>query len=104
MYGENAKGLLKSKPPIWNYRNETVLTIWEISFAAIKECDPDAADILLLSGFLDRNDLWMGLFQSGLMVQANGANVNAVKHTTLADQEIQTYRRTMLRKHFSHTP
>ena len=85
-YTKNAKGLLESVPAIWNYRNETVLTTWENSFAAIQKRDPDAAYILLLSGFLDRNDLWMGGFQSGLRVRWNGANVNAVKHTALADQ------------------
>ena len=104
VYTKNKKGLLENLPAIWNYRNETVLTTWEISFAAIESRDPDAAYILQLSGFLARNDLWMGLFQFGSMVRANGANVNAVKHMALADQQTQTSRRTMLRKYCSHTP
>ena len=79
VYTKNTKGLLENVPAIWNYRNETVLTTWEISFAAIKNRDPEAAHILLLSGFLARNDLWMGLFQSGLTVRANGANVHTFK-------------------------
>lgn len=72
LYDRNAKALLEPKPPFSNYRHETVLTTWEISFTAIQESHPKAAKILLYSGFLAKNDLFAELFQWGF--QAQGQN------------------------------
>ena len=86
IYTKNAKGLLENAPIIWNYRNDTVLSTWEISFAAIEKRHPEAASILLLSGFLARNDLFMELFQWGLAIGVNGRSLTCLNNTVLADQ------------------
>lgn len=104
VYTKNTKALLENAPIIWNYRNDTVLSTWEISFAAIEKRHPKAASILLLSGFLGRNDLWMELFQWGLDIGANGRSLTCLSDTIPADQLTQTYKRTMLPIIYSHTP
>ena len=104
VYTKNAKGLLENAPIIWNYRNDMVLSTWEISFAAIEKRHPKAASILLLSGFLARNDLWMDLFQWGLTIRANGRSPACLNDTILANQPMQTYKRTMLPISCFHTP
>lgn len=79
VYNKDARGLLEKAPPIWTYRNDTVLSTWEISFAAIEKRYTKAASILLISGFLARNDLWMELFQWGLGIEANSRSLAFVR-------------------------
>jgi hypothetical protein len=43
-------------------KSNIVLTVWEISFAAIQDRDSEAARILLICGFLDRSDIWEEMF------------------------------------------
>lgn len=43
---------------VWQYREDTIYTTWEISFAAL---GPGAQQLLLLCGFLDNEDIWEGL-------------------------------------------
>ena len=69
LYDKNAKALLELPPAFSNYRRETVLTTSEISFTKIQETDPRAAKVLLHSGFLAKNDLFIELFQWGLETQ-----------------------------------
>ena len=44
------------KPPtvVWQYRNDTVFTTWEVSFSAL---GPAAQELLLLFGFLDNESI-----------------------------------------------
>lgn len=60
VYKKNAKSLLKKKPPLatWNYRNDTVFTTWEVSFEAVKKESLEAAELLLLCGFLASTDIF----------------------------------------------
>lgn len=44
--------------PVWQYREDTIFTTWEISFAALGS---GAQQLLLLCGFLDNEDIWEGL-------------------------------------------
>ena len=57
---------------MWDYRNDTVFTTWEISFEAIKDRDPQAAHLLLLCGFLGKDDIWEGLLRRGRNLLENG--------------------------------
>lgn len=68
LFEENFNKTLGKKPPsaVWQYGEETVVTTWEISFKAIQEMDPQAADLLLLCSFLTSDGinvdfLWRGL-------------------------------------------
>jgi hypothetical protein len=74
IYRTNARNLLAHMPApaTWNYRNDTVFTTWELSFAAIKEEMPTAADLLLLCGFLSKEDIWEDLLRDGLGLPENG--------------------------------
>ena len=60
LYEENAKKLLEFKPrrSVWKYRNDTVFTTWEVSFNAIRHESTYAADLLLLCGFLNSDDIF----------------------------------------------
>ncbi|KAF9884504.1 hypothetical protein FE257_001691 [Aspergillus nanangensis] len=48
-------------PSIWDYRNDTVLSTWEVSFHRIEHDTPQAAQLLLLCGFLSNQDIFEGL-------------------------------------------
>ncbi|KAE8141856.1 hypothetical protein BDV38DRAFT_268144 [Aspergillus pseudotamarii] len=63
-YHVNAERLLKHKRPqsIWDYRNDTILTTWEVSLQRIEMDIPEASELLLLCGFLSNNDIFEGLF------------------------------------------
>jgi hypothetical protein len=68
LFEENFKKTLSKKPPaaVWQYGEETVVTTWEISFKAIQDRDPQAADLLLRCSFLASNDISVGLIFRGL--------------------------------------
>ena len=67
LYERDARRLLDKTPAIWYYRNDTTLTTWEISFAALNKRDALAAEILQLCGFLGRSHVAMGLFRSSAL-------------------------------------
>lgn len=72
LYSKQPKALLnhRNAPAAWDYREDTVLTTWKISFDAIQAHMPDAAVILRHCGFLDPNyisiDYFMRLFPDGM--------------------------------------
>lgn len=78
LYKKNAKSLLarKSVSVTWDYKNETVFTTWEISFAAVLEESPKAARLLLLCGFLAKDDIWEELLRHGFGLKEDGKNLN----------------------------
>ncbi|KAK6502898.1 hypothetical protein TWF481_007939 [Arthrobotrys musiformis] len=41
----------------WNYRDETAVTTWEVSFLAVKSQDEEAASLLLSCSYLNRNEI-----------------------------------------------
>lgn len=59
------------RPPksVWQYREDTLFTTWEISFAALR---PGAQELLLLCGFLDNEDIWEGLLPVERMKESFG--------------------------------
>ncbi|KAB8248713.1 hypothetical protein BDV35DRAFT_403113 [Aspergillus flavus] len=63
-YHLNAERLLKHKRPqsVWDYRNDTILTTWEVSLRRIEMDIPEASELLLLCGFLSNNDIFEELF------------------------------------------
>ncbi|KAB8219540.1 hypothetical protein BDV33DRAFT_231417 [Aspergillus novoparasiticus] len=63
-YHFNAERLLKHKRPqsIWDYRNDTILTTWEVSLRRIEMDIPEASELLLLCGLLSNNDIFEELF------------------------------------------
>lgn len=71
LFQENFKKTLSKQPPaaVWQYGEETVVTTWEISFEAVRESDPQAADLLLRCSFLASNDISADLIYRGLSDQ-----------------------------------
>jgi hypothetical protein len=65
---------LSKKPPsaVWQYGEETVVTTWEISFRAIQEMDPKAADLFLLCSFLVNDDIGIDFLYRGLPTLFSG--------------------------------
>lgn len=52
--------------PLWSDRKNVIaLTTWEVSFAAVKQDFPIAAELLQLFGFLAREDIWEELLRLG---------------------------------------
>jgi hypothetical protein len=74
LYNKSAESLYAQRPPpaVWDYRNDTVFTTWEVSFDAIKEQDAQAAHLLLLCGFLAKDDIWEPLLRRGRNFPENG--------------------------------
>jgi hypothetical protein len=74
MYRENGQFLLNqtASPNDLTYRDQTIFTTWEISFAAINKTLPQAADLLLMCSFFANNDLWEGLFRPVIIPTRGG--------------------------------
>ena len=64
LFKQSIKSVLNKRPPdaVWQYRNETVFTTWEVSFSALKQRDPTAAEFLLICSFLSSDDISEDLF------------------------------------------
>ena len=72
LYERDARQLFDETPAIWYYRNDTALTTWEISFAALEKRDKLAAEILQLCGFLGRSHIPIGLFRLSALFAFEG--------------------------------
>ena len=68
LFEANFKSTLNRKPPsaLWQYGEKTVVTTWEISFEAIQNEDPQAAELLLLCSFLSNEDIKADFLSRGL--------------------------------------
>lgn len=66
--------IASKRPPnsVWQYREDTVLTTWEISFTAL---GPGAQELLLLCGFFDNKDIWDGLLSTGRLQTELGMGI-----------------------------
>ena len=73
LYERNRKAALSWGPEnaIRKYR-EGVLTTWEVSFNAIEEENPKAAELLLLCGFLANDDISEEIFRRGWKLEEDG--------------------------------
>lgn len=58
--------MASKRPPnfVWQYREDTIFTTWEISFASLGH---GAQQLLLLCGFLDNEDVWEGLLSPDIL-------------------------------------
>lgn len=74
LFEENFNKTLSKKPPsaVWQYGEETVVTTWEISFKAIQERDPQAANLLLLCSFLANDNIGVDFLWRGLPMLFSG--------------------------------
>ena len=63
-YYEAAFKKVQSKKPRlgWKYRDETVVTTWEVFFEAIESKDSVASEILLMSSFLNHESIYDRFF------------------------------------------
>jgi len=52
--------------------NRSVFATWELSFEAIQKQNPKSAELLLVCGFLDNNDILEELLQRGMKLPKNG--------------------------------
>lgn len=68
--GEFAR-IAGKRPPksVWQYREDTVFTTWEISFNTLGS---GAQALLLLCGFLDHEDIWEGLLSQKILMAELG--------------------------------
>jgi hypothetical protein len=56
----------------WDYRNNTALTTYEISLAAIETAHPLASKILTICGFINQHDIWESLLENWLSLNSPG--------------------------------
>lgn len=65
LYEKEAKTLLshRSAPAAWNYRQDTVMTTWEISYEDMRKQLPEAIVLLRLCGFLHRGYIQEHFFE-----------------------------------------
>ena len=86
-----AEALHKSDT-ILDYPDHSVWTTWNISYDAILTKDKHVANLLVLWSFLDRNDLWYGLFERASSKGSIGgtAIAEAMSHSLgdIAEQEL----------------
>lgn len=72
--------LFKDVPALWDYRHETVLTTWELSFQALRSSSPIAAEALLICGFFARTKLYFhDLFDHTMMTPSEGKQAKTHK-------------------------
>jgi hypothetical protein len=59
LFEENVKFTLSKKPPqaIWHYRDDTVFTMWEVSFKVVQDENLKAVELLLVCSFLSNKDI-----------------------------------------------
>ncbi|KAJ6178143.1 hypothetical protein N7519_008604 [Penicillium mononematosum] len=99
-YHVNAERLLAHRRPqsIWDYRNDTILTTWEVSLQAIQRSTPEAAELLFLCGFLSNNDIFEDMLSDDVHLQTNRPHIHAAlenarsfltKAPTLASMDLQ---------------
>ncbi|BCS25428.1 uncharacterized protein APUU_50139S [Aspergillus puulaauensis] len=77
-YHVNAERLLAHRRPlsIWDYRNDTILTTWEVSLNAVQEKTPEAAELLFLCGFLSNNDISEDMLSDDVHLQTSKNSIS----------------------------
>lgn len=72
--GEFAR-IAGKRPPksVWQYREDTVFTTWEVSFNALGR---GAQALLLLCGFLDNEDIWEGMLSRKILMAELGIGMD----------------------------
>lgn len=59
LFDRNFRHVMDRKPPkaLWYYREDTVLTTWEVSYGAVINQCPEAAEILVTSSFFSNQNI-----------------------------------------------
>ncbi|KAF8455068.1 P-loop containing nucleoside triphosphate hydrolase protein [Kalaharituber pfeilii] len=73
-YNANITHLLSRKWKVGKY-DRSVFAAWDLSFNAIQNQNPNAAELLLLCGFLDNNDICEVLLQRGMKLPKNDTSL-----------------------------
>ncbi|KAF8461380.1 hypothetical protein BDZ91DRAFT_851079 [Kalaharituber pfeilii] len=73
-YNANVAYLL-SKDWMVGKHDRSVFAAWDLSFKAIQNQSPKAAELLLLCGFFDNNDICEGLLQRGMKLPIDDTNL-----------------------------
>ncbi|KAK3176512.1 hypothetical protein OEA41_007835 [Lepraria neglecta] len=94
-YRQRRKELLRqrAKRYIHQYR-ESVLSTWEVSFEAIKDCNPAAARLLSLLAFINFEDIFLGLFDrdcAGILASAPIRVTETLEATISPDETWRTF-------------
>ena len=96
------EALHKSDTLLDDYPNRSVWTTWNISYEAILTTNNHVANLFVLWSFLDRNDLWHGLFKRALL-RANIKEALHVEIGDIADDEISFIEAMSLLRSYSLT-
>jgi len=59
----------------WTAHDRSVFATWEISFKAIQEKNPKAAELLLVCGFFDHENIQEELLRRGLKLEKHGTYI-----------------------------
>lgn len=59
LFDRNFRQVMDRRPPkaLWRYREDTVLTTWEVSYGAVINQCPEAAEILVISSFFSNQNI-----------------------------------------------
>ncbi|KAK6353424.1 hypothetical protein TWF696_005389 [Orbilia brochopaga] len=84
-YHEAFKVAQSCKPRFgWNYREDTAITTWEVSFAEIKKQDEQAASLLLVCSYLDPEEIFEGLWEGRRSIQSSDFQIHQDYHMPMA--------------------
>jgi hypothetical protein len=74
IYQEHFDEVMRAKPSkaVWSYGERTVRITWEISYKAIHETSPRAADLLTTCSFLSNEGIRDDIFRLGMMLGDDG--------------------------------
>ncbi|KAF3112319.1 hypothetical protein TWF706_010906 [Orbilia oligospora] len=76
-YDKAFKTVQSRKPRFgWNYRDDTAVTTWEISFSKVKEQDEEAALLLLVCSYLNPEEIFNNLWENDLLEQLETLSKN----------------------------
>jgi hypothetical protein len=85
--------------PLQEYGDRSILTTWMISYKQVVSGSEGAANLLKLWAFLDRKDLWYGLFVS---IYAPQINLEVPRWlAVLAESELEFYSAIGLLRRYS---
>ncbi|KAH8587243.1 hypothetical protein B0O99DRAFT_747744 [Bisporella sp. PMI_857] len=104
-YEEKWKELMESGDwegaPLQDYPDRSVWTTWAISYDAIRKTHIAAANFLLLWAFLDRKDLWYGLFAAACNASTAAASSLSEWIGSIAGNELELTKAVRLFRNYS---
>ncbi|KAH8595394.1 hypothetical protein B0O99DRAFT_686812 [Bisporella sp. PMI_857] len=104
-YEQKWRELMESRDwegaPLQDYPDRSVWTTWAISYDDIRETHVAAANLLLLWAFLDRKDLWYGLFAAACDASTNIASSLSEWMGDIASNELEFTKAVRLLRNYS---